>query len=148
MKTRAFVVVAAVAAAIGAATYWRIGRALPLIDAGDPVQVAQGQTLYKAHCAQCHGSNLEGQPNWRTRLPNGRLPAPPHDAEGHTWHHPDQVLFDLIRNGLAPVAAPGYQSDMPTFKDVLTDREIAAILAFIKSRWPAEIQARQARLNE
>ena len=31
--------------------------------------------------------------NQAKRLPNGRLPAPPHDVSGHTWHHPDQVLI-------------------------------------------------------
>lgn len=141
-------VAVALAATIGVAAYWRFGRGLPAIDPADPAQVAQGQTLYGTHCAQCHGPSLEGQPDWRTRLPNGRLPAPPHNAEGHTWHHADAVLFDLTKNGLAAVAPRGYQSDMPAFKDVLTDRDIAAILAFIKSWWPAEIQARQARLNE
>jgi mono/diheme cytochrome c family protein len=138
----------ALAAAIGGVAYWWAGRGLPAVDAGDPAQVAQGQALYQSHCAKCHGANLEGQAEWRTRLPNGRLPAPPHDAEGHTWHHPDQVLFDITKGGLAAVAPAGYQSDMPAFGNVLTDREIAAILAFIKSRWPREIQARQARLNE
>ena len=27
--------------------------------------VAQGQNLYKANCASCHGEKLEGQPNWK-----------------------------------------------------------------------------------
>ncbi len=145
---RGLVAACAVALAIGGAGYWWVGRGLPTIDAGDRAQVAQGEALYQSHCAKCHGANLEGQPDWRTRLPNGRLPAPPHDADGHTWHHPDRVLFDITKEGLAAIAPPGYESDMPAFRDVLTDREIAAILAFIKSRWPAEIQARQAKLNE
>ena len=57
--------------------------------------LAEGAQLYAQHCASCHGSQLEGQPNWRERLPNGRLPAPPHDDSGHTWHHPDHVLFAI-----------------------------------------------------
>jgi mono/diheme cytochrome c family protein len=65
-------------------------------------------------------------------LPNGRLPAPPHDATGHTWHHPDRELFEITKNGPAGIA-PGYESDMPAFKDVLNDREIWAVLAYIKS---------------
>jgi hypothetical protein len=27
------------------------------------------------------------------RKPDGKLPAPPHDASGHTWHHADAQLF-------------------------------------------------------
>jgi len=117
------------------------------IDAADQALVAEGRGVYEKSCASCHGRNLEGQPNWRERLPNGRLPAPPHDPSGHTWHHPDRQLFDLTKNGLASVA-PGYQSDMPAFKDRLSDREIRAALAYIKSTWPPEIRARQAQTSE
>jgi len=42
---------------------------------------------------------------------------------------------------------PGYQSDMPAFKDVLSDRQIWAVLAYIKSRWPEQIRERQQQLN-
>ena len=50
----------------------------------DPAVVARGKTVYDQHCASCHGAKLEGQPDWRHRLPNGRMPAPPHDPSGHT----------------------------------------------------------------
>ena len=69
------------------------------------------------------------------RLPNGRMPAPPHDASGHTWHHSDQELFLITKEGLAAVV-PGYESDMPAFGDRLSDEEIRVVLAFIKSTWP------------
>src|SRR5688500_20019378 len=66
---------------------------------GKAAQIAQGHALYGAHCAKCHGKNLEGQPNWRTPLPSGRLPAPPHDKTGHTWHHADDALSGLPKLG-------------------------------------------------
>ncbi len=117
-----------------------------LIDPSDNNQVALGKRLYATACASCHGASLEGQPDWQRRLPNGRLPAPPHDASGHTWHHSDAFLMRVTQ--LGPAAYPkGYLTDMPAFRDTLSDREIAAILAFIKSRWPAEIRIRQNRLN-
>ena len=123
----------------------------PRADPRDPAQVALGEGIYAKHCASCHGVNLEGQPGWRQRLPNGRLPAPPHDASGHTWHHPDDALFGMTKHGREPgrYAPPGYQSDMPAFAGVLTDAEILAVLAFIKSRWPPDIvSARAAMLRE
>lgn len=119
------------------------------VDPRDPKLVERGRPVYEVHCAACHGARLEGQPNWETRLPNGRMPAPPHDASGHTWHHPDAVLFGITKHGLVPgkYAPPGYQSDMPAFGGTLSDEEIAAVLAFIKSRWPPGIQRRQAEVD-
>jgi mono/diheme cytochrome c family protein len=102
-----------------------------------------GETLYQENCASCHGANLEGQPDWRSRLPNGRLPAPPHDASGHTWHHPDRVLIDITRRGTAAIVGNGYESDMPGFEGVLTDQEIADIIDYIKSTWPERIRSVQ-----
>ena len=122
----------------------RGGRANPT----DAAQVALGRALYAQHCASCHGANLEGQPDWRERKPDGKMPAPPHDATGHTWHHPDEVLFGITRQGIAPYAPPGYASDMPAFGGMLTDEQIWAVLAYLKSFWPPEIQARQAALKQ
>jgi mono/diheme cytochrome c family protein len=94
-----------------------------------------GRQIYDTHCASCHGQKLEGQPNWRIRLPTGRLPAPPHDAGGHTWHHTDDELFRITKFGLGAIVAD-YESDMPAFRSTLSDDEIAAVLDFIKSTWP------------
>ena len=55
--------------------------------------VTHGAQIYAAACASCHGADLEGQPNWRFRNADGRLPAPPHDETGHTWHHDTIALF-------------------------------------------------------
>ena len=116
-------------------------------DAGDPALVSLGRDLYAQQCAACHGANLEGQPNWRLPLATGGRPAPPHDETGHTWHHPDQVLFDLTKFGGQPYSPPDYQNNMPAFEDALSDREILAVLAYIKSTWPRQIQAQQDRVN-
>ena len=129
--------------------WWRMEtEALPgPINPDDPAQVASGRDVYAQRCAQCHGDKLQGQPNWRARLANGRLPAPPHDADGHTWHHPDEQLFGMTKFGLKPYAPPGYASDMPAFENVLTDGQIRAVLAFIKSTWPARIRNLQRKAN-
>ena len=119
----------------------------PKADPTNAQQVAAGKQVYEAQCASCHGAKLEGQPNWRQRLPNGRFPAPPHDASGHTWHHPDALLFDIIKRGIGPHAPPGYQSDMPAFQGRLSDDDISAVLAYIKSAWPEETRKAQASID-
>jgi mono/diheme cytochrome c family protein len=120
---------------------------MPPIDPGNAEQVALGKEIYTAQCASCHGIRLQGQPDWRARLPTGRLPAPPHDSSGHTWHHPDSQLFAMTKHGIEPFAPKGYESDMPAFGGVLDDAEIAAVLAYIKSRWPQDIRQRHDAVN-
>lgn len=119
------------------------------IDPRDARQVALGETVYAQYCAACHGAQLEGQPAWQRRLPSGRLPAPPHDATGHTWHHPNELLLAITRDGMVPPWAPDdYESDMPGFAGVLSEEEMRAALAYIQSTWPAEIVAVRRQMLE
>jgi mono/diheme cytochrome c family protein len=114
----------------------------------DARQVALGQLVYSVRCASCHGANLEGQPNWQEGPLNGPRPAPPHDATGHTWHHSDALLFDIIKRGGLASSLPEYQNAMPAFGGVLSDDEIWAVLAYIKSSWPPDIRAAQEQVNQ
>jgi mono/diheme cytochrome c family protein len=119
----------------------------PKADPSNSEQVARGKRVYEAQCAACHGAKLEGQPNWRERLPSGRFPAPPHDPGGHTWHHSDTLLFSITKNGIERHAPPGYKSDMPAFGNQLSDNDIWAVLAYIKSTWPEETRQWQAEVS-
>lgn len=88
--------------------------------------------------------------NRRSRRADGRLSAPTHDASGHTWHHPDGVLAELTRYSPAAIVGACYASDMPGFEGVLSDAEIHAVLAFIRSTWPErerEFQERQSQFE-
>jgi mono/diheme cytochrome c family protein len=107
------------------------GIAAPPVPTLDPVRVAEGETLYTQHCASCHGRNLEGAANWKTPLADGSYPPPPHDSSGHTWHHKDEVLMNIILNGGNPKNTPL----MPAYKEKLTASEVVAILDFMKSKW-------------
>ena len=138
-----------VLAALGAAAYVWTGSAEDVQSGVMPesVDLVAGEALYAETCAACHGANLEGQDNWRSPGADGRLPAPPHDETGHTWHHADQVLFDYTKlGGREVMAAQGmeFDSGMPGFGDQLSDQEIWNILGYIKSTWPEEIQDMQA----
>lgn len=116
--------------------------------ADDAEVQALGRKVYTNHCAGCHGARLEGQPNWRLRDAAGRLPAPPHDASGHTWHHPDEVLFRITKHGVAKAAnLKDYDSAMPAYEGVLTDAEIVAVLSWIKSQWPADVRRQHDEVN-
>jgi S-disulfanyl-L-cysteine oxidoreductase SoxD len=110
-----------------------------------PDEIALGETIYATNCTACHGINLEGQPDWKIQNEDGSFRAPPHDEDGHTWHHGDPTLFESIYSGGARLLEMniGGMSAMPTYRDILTDEEITAVLTYIKSTWPDDIQQMQ-----
>jgi mono/diheme cytochrome c family protein len=138
--------VAAVAVYGGSALLHRTSAGLLRPDNG--TVVAKGEAVYVRNCASCHGRNLEGQPDWQTPDKDGFMPAPPHDESGHTWHHPDRLLFDITKFGVVKAAnLKNYKTRMPAFEGVLSDDDIIAVLSFIKSRWPADVRKRHDELN-
>ncbi len=115
------------------------GTAAPPVPTLNPGRVDQGAAVYARNCASCHGAILEGQKNWKELLPDGSLPAPPHDDSGHTWHHSDGVLQDITtRGGQLVYGSADSPSTMPAFGGTLTEADTAAILEFFKSRWGTE----------
>jgi len=114
------------------------GRGAGLLRPNDADLVALGEKIYARACAGCHGANLKGQAGWR----NNRTLAPAHDASGHTWHHPDYLLVQLVRDGTVRMGGT-----MPAFGDTLSERDILAVLSFIKSRWPARIREAHDSIN-
>jgi mono/diheme cytochrome c family protein len=94
--------------------------------------IDQGAELYQANCQSCHGDE-EG------RGASGG--APPHNSSGHTWHHPDAQLTEWILRGKPPGA-------MPAFGGRLTEAEVDAILAFIKTWWTPEQRETQEDVSK
>jgi thiol:disulfide interchange protein DsbC len=105
----------------------------------DTAVVTQGKQLYRGYCAGCHGMERQGASNWHQRNIAGYLPAPPHDETGHTWHHNDQLLFELTKFGPKVTAGEDYKTHMPAYEGVLSDNEIIAVLSYIKSTWPKKV---------
>ncbi|WP_287173651.1 cytochrome c [Mesorhizobium sp.] len=125
--------------------WWRSGlvfggKSGGILKPDDARVIARGEAIYVAHCASCHGRNLEGQPEWKAQDKDGILPAPPHDESGHTWPHPDTLLFRITKLGVAEAAnLKDYKTRMPAFGGILTHAEIIAALSYIKSRWPDDM---------
>ncbi len=118
-----------------------------LFKPGKTAQISAGKITYLQSCSSCHGDNLQGQDNWKSPLASGRFPAPPHNEDGHTWHHSDQILFTITKFGPAAIIGDDYESDMPGFNDILNDDEIRAVLAYIKSTWPKRRQEYQQKIT-
>lgn len=145
-----FIAIVAIVVLAGTAAAYMVLDRKPatLLRPDDGSVVARGMEIYRAACASCHGANLEGQPNWRERGPDDLLPAPPHDDTGHTWHHPDAVLFEITKFGMQRFAGPDYKSAMPAFEGRLSDDDLLAVLSFIESRWSPDIRRRHDAINQ
>ena len=97
-----------------------------------------GRELFASNCAACHGAGGEGQPDWHVRKDDGRLPPPPLNGDGHTWHHADGLLYRIVNEGgkiFEDPSYPSFKSAMPAFGDQLSHEEIVAVLAHIKDLW-------------
>lgn len=92
--------------------------------------VAKGQPLYAQNCASCHGDAETSHP---------LASAPPHTDAGHTWHHADRALVEWILDGV-PLA-----TTMPKWRGQLTEEEVVAILAYIKTFWSSDNLDQQIR---
>jgi len=110
-----------------------LGTTVPPVPTPNTKWVAQGETLYSQYCASCHGANLEGKSDWKRVQEDGSYLPPPHDGSGHTWHHPDELLLTITAAG-----GDLPNSKMPAFGGVLSEREMRAVLEFIKSKWGQE----------
>jgi len=107
--------------------------------------LGRGEALYNRYCLSCHGGPTGGS----------MMDYPPrHNANGHTWHHPDCQLKQIIKNGademtvrMRQMMAPPNAPTMPAFKDLLTDEDIDAILAFIKTWWTDQQRNFQAQVT-
>ncbi|HET9700690.1 MAG TPA: cytochrome c [Burkholderiales bacterium] len=109
----------------------------------DPTSIARGETVYNAHCAECHGPRGAGLPgDWRKTGPDGKYPPPPLDDSAHAWHHPTEVLRRVIRKG-----SPPGMGNMPAWAGKLNEREIDDVVAYIKSLWSDEAYARWQQIE-
>ncbi len=109
--------------------------------------LSRGQQQYNLRCAHCHGYDGEGQlPVTITNTQSlGMLTIPAHNASGHTWMHPDQLLVRVIKEG---ISNPLDQFPMEPYASVMSDDDINAVIAYIKLWWTDEQQAQQLLLSK
>jgi len=83
------------------------------------------ERLYLGLCATCHGA--DGHGSWRATVFLIR-PGDLADA-ARMGGDTDQYLFDVIRNGGAPLGRPG----MPAFGGSLGDDDVRALVAYLRT---------------
>jgi mono/diheme cytochrome c family protein len=140
------IVAASLAVAISIVVAPRLRSANPPAYPETTALIAQGASVYSASCAACHGSELRGAAAVADHTQG--LQPPPLDASGHAWLHSDETLFRMVKYGVASCLGDASEPQMPGFSDRLDHRSIRAVLAFIKSRWPADVRAVQNAFND
>jgi mono/diheme cytochrome c family protein len=113
----------------------RVNAETPLPDLD---QAKSGRVIYEQHCASCHGANAEGAPNWQERDAQGELPAPPHNAEGHTWRHSNADLYKMVSKGWRDPFNKSKRLTMPAFGETLAPEQIRAVIDYLKTLWTPE----------
>ena len=88
-----------------------------------PEMIARGAELYAANCQACHGGATGGT---LKDIP------PPHNANGHTWHHADQQIMNMVLNGISFSLE---EQKMPSFQGALVEEEVEDISAYMKTWW-------------
>ena len=98
--------------------------------------VLLGEKIYNKNCLSCHGPKGQGlAKDWKVKDENGNYPAPPLNGTAHTWHHsPEQLLYTINKGGVE------MGGQMPTFEKRLTEEEKKALIEYMYSLWPKEIQ--------
>ena len=111
------------------------------------LMIARGKIIYESYCVSCHQVNLVGMENWKGLDEDGHRKAPPLNGTGHTWHHDDASLHNIIKYGLAKIVK-NYEGKMIGFGDKITDKQIDSVLSYIKSHWEDEIYERQISMSK
>ncbi|MDA7441141.1 cytochrome c [Candidatus Pseudothioglobus singularis] len=98
--------------------------------------VLTGEEIYNKNCLGCHGPNGQGlAEDWKVKDANGNYPPPPLNGTAHTWHHsPEQLLYTINKGGVE------MGGQMPAFENLLSKKEKQALIDYIYSLWPKEIQ--------
>jgi len=109
--------------------------------------IARGKIIYENNCVSCHQVNLVGAENWKGLDEDGHRKAPPLNGTGHTWHHDDASLHNIIKYGLAKIVKD-YDGKMIGFGDKINDKQIDSVLSYIKSHWEDEIYERQISISK
>ena len=111
------------------------------------LMIARGKIIYQNNCISCHQVNLVGVENWKELDEDGHRKSPPLNGTGHTWHHDDATLHNIIKYGLVKLVK-NYQGKMLGFEDKLKDKDIDSVLAYIKSFWPDDMYQHQINLSK
>jgi len=99
-----------------------------------------GSRIYLENCAQCHGPEAQGHPDWQNSAVTA---APPLNGTGNEWKRRRSDLVAVIQNGLSRDGKPV----MPGWKGRLSDKDIDDLLTWLTALWPNDVYQRWQKVN-
>ncbi len=102
--------------------------------------VMRGARLYQEHCAQCHGPEAEGHPDWQNPQVTA---APPLNGTGNEWKRKKSEFVTIVKNGMTRNNEPV----MPGWGDRLSNQEIEDIVSWFQALWPIDVYDRWLKTN-
>ncbi|MCG6975965.1 MAG: c-type cytochrome [Acidiferrobacterales bacterium] len=106
-------------------------------DAGrlfDVERIARGAKLFQEKCAQCHGPEAQGHPDWERGRKEGYAAAPPLNGTGTDITLSKIKMMTIIRNGLKQNGLPV----MPAWAGRVSDQDIEDVITWFQALWPAD----------
>ncbi len=116
---------------------------IPLLPADRPFSMdslMRGARIFQEQCAQCHGPDAQGHPDWQ----NPQVAAaPPLNGTGNEWKRSRSDMVAIILDGATRDGVPV----MPSWKGRLTQQEIEDVIAWYQALWPAEVYEKWHKAN-
>jgi len=106
-------------------------------------RIARGARLYQENCAQCHGPEAQGHPDWQHAKQQGYAAAPPLDGVGPAIKLRKSEMIAIIRNGVKQDGVPV----MPAWKGRVSDEEIEDVITWYQALWPGPVYARWRQMS-
>lgn len=114
---------------------------VPVLEA--PVSLTalnRGARLFEEQCAQCHGPEAQGHPDWQTPAV---VAAPPLNGTGNDWKRTRAQLVAVVKNG----AKRNGELVMPAWNGRMSEAEINDIIDWFQALWPPEVYATWRKTN-
>lgn len=99
-----------------------------------------GARLYQEYCAQCHGPEAQGHPDWQNPAVTA---APPLNGSGNEWKRSRSEIIAIIQNGITRQGEPV----MPAWKGRVADKDLDDLLTWMTALWPNDVYERWQALN-
>ena len=140
-KKWGWALVALATAVFASIAWWPADSKMRISD--EPALLIQGKELYVKNCAICHGAEAQGQDVTRHMggmREDGTYIAPGLNGKAHSWHHPPDLLFRIVKFG-----SPAPNSPMVGWQGKMSDGEIQAVLSYLQSMWPEQLRQEYRR---